>query len=60
MFLQSVEQQSFFGAVRALISRAIILASKAMSGVGIMILISDGENYDSKIKEAVNVAKKQI
>ncbi|GMO52272.1 MAG: VWA domain-containing protein [Candidatus Endomicrobiellum trichonymphae] len=61
MFLQSVETTNLpLGGTR--ISSAIMLASKAAScessGSRVMILISDGENHDSKIKEAVNAAKK--
>jgi Ca-activated chloride channel family protein len=61
MFLQSVETSSLpFGGTQ--ISGAIILASKAVeSRVGsskAMLLISDGEDHDSKIVEALNTAKK--
>jgi Ca-activated chloride channel family protein len=44
------------------ISDAIMLASKAVGDKAlsgkVMLLISDGEDHDSKIKEAVNMAKK--
>jgi len=61
MFLQSVEADSLpMGGTQ--ISDAVILASKAVGkellGGKVMILISDGEDHDSKIKEAVNEAKK--
>jgi Ca-activated chloride channel family protein len=61
MFLQSVETGSLpVGGTQ--ISDAIILASKAvekeLSNGKAMILISDGEDHDSKIKEAINEAKK--
>jgi Ca-activated chloride channel family protein len=61
MFLESVETGSLpKGGTQ--ISDAIILASKAV-GKGLsngkaMILISDGEDHDSKIKEAISEAKK--
>jgi Ca-activated chloride channel family protein len=61
MFLQGVETDSLpFGGTR--ISDAITLASKAVgdkvASSKVMLLISDGEDHDSKIKEAVNTAKK--
>jgi Ca-activated chloride channel family protein len=61
MFLQSVETGSLpMGGTQ--ISDAIILASKAvekeLSSGKVMILISDGEDHESKIKEAINEAKK--
>jgi Ca-activated chloride channel family protein len=61
MFLQSVEVGSLpMGGTQ--ISDAILLASKAvekeLSNGKVMILISDGEDHDSKIKEAINKAKK--
>ncbi|MDR2437514.1 MAG: VWA domain-containing protein [Endomicrobium sp.] len=61
MFLQNVETGSLpMGGTQ--ISNAIILASKAvrsdLSTTKTMILISDGEDHDSKIKEALNEAKK--
>ncbi|MDR0800615.1 MAG: VWA domain-containing protein [Endomicrobium sp.] len=61
MFLQNVEIGNLpLGGTR--ISDAVVLASKAVSsgtaGGRIMFLISDGENHDSKIKEAVYTAKK--
>ncbi|MDR1104006.1 MAG: VWA domain-containing protein [Endomicrobium sp.] len=61
MFLQSVEVGSLpMGGTQ--ISDAIVLASKAvekeLSNGKVMILISDGEDHDSKIKEAINKAKK--
>jgi Ca-activated chloride channel family protein len=61
MFLQSVEVSSLpMGGTQ--ISDAILLASKAVekeiSNGKVMILISDGEDHDSKIKEAINKAKK--
>ncbi|MDR2811507.1 MAG: VWA domain-containing protein [Endomicrobium sp.] len=61
MFLRSVETSSLpMGGTK--ISDAIILASKAvekeLSNGNVMILISDGEDHDSKIKEAINKAKK--
>jgi Ca-activated chloride channel family protein len=61
MFLQSVEVGSLpIGGTQ--ISDAIVLASKAvekeLSNGKVMILISDGEDHDSKIKEAINKAKK--
>jgi Ca-activated chloride channel family protein len=61
MFLQSVETGNLpFGGTQ--ISDAIMLASKAVeSKVGsnkVMLLISDGEDHDSKIVEALNTAKK--
>jgi Ca-activated chloride channel family protein len=61
MFLQSVEIGSLpMGGTQ--ISDAIILASKAvgkeLSNGKVMILISDGENHDLKIKEAISEAKK--
>ncbi|MDR3195227.1 MAG: VWA domain-containing protein [Endomicrobium sp.] len=61
MFLQNVEADSLpMGGTQ--ISDAVILASKAVGkdllGGKVMILISDGEDHDSKIKEAVNEAKK--
>ncbi|MCA6072766.1 MAG: VWA domain-containing protein [Endomicrobium sp.] len=60
-FLQSVEAGSLpFGGTQ--ISDAIILASKAVSGKTAseraMLLISDGEDHDSRIKEALNIARK--
>ncbi|MDR0956805.1 MAG: VWA domain-containing protein [Endomicrobium sp.] len=61
MFLQSVEIGILpFGGTQ--ISDAIILASKAVSNkknVKVMLLISDGEDHDSKIKEAIYTAKKE-
>jgi Ca-activated chloride channel family protein len=61
MFLRSVETSSLpMGGTQ--ISDAITLASKAvekeLSNGKVMILISDGEDHDSKIKEAINKAKK--
>ncbi|MCA6070433.1 MAG: VWA domain-containing protein [Endomicrobium sp.] len=61
IFLQSVEAGSLpFGGTQ--ISDAIILASKAVSGKTAseraMLLISDGEDHDSRIKEALNIARK--
>jgi Ca-activated chloride channel family protein len=61
MFLRSVETSSLpIGGTQ--ISDAIILASKAvekeLSNGKIMVLISDGEDHDSGIKEAINKAKK--
>jgi len=61
MFLRSVETSSLpIGGTQ--ISDAIILASKAvekeLSNGKIMVLISDGEDHDSRIKEAINKAKK--
>jgi Ca-activated chloride channel family protein len=61
MFLQSVETGSLsMGGTQ--ISDAIMLASKAvekeLSSGKVMILISDGEDHDSKIKEAISEAKK--
>jgi Ca-activated chloride channel family protein len=61
MFLQNVETGALpMGGTQ--ISDAIILASKAvgkdLSNGKAMILISDGEDHDSKIKEAINEAKK--
>jgi Ca-activated chloride channel family protein len=61
MFLRSVETSSLpMGGTQ--ISDAIILASKAvekeLSNGKVMILISDGEDHDSRIKEAINKAKK--
>lgn len=61
MFLRSVETSSLpIGGTQ--ISDAIILASKAVekefSNGKIMVLISDGEDHDSRIKEAINKAKK--
>ncbi|MDR2427330.1 MAG: VWA domain-containing protein [Endomicrobium sp.] len=61
MFLRSVETTSLpIGGTQ--ISDAITLASKAvekeLSNGKIMILISDGEDHDSGIKEAINKAKK--
>jgi Ca-activated chloride channel family protein len=63
MFLQSAEINSLpLGGTR--ISDAVILASKAVDSKSgtprgrVMLLISDGEDHDSKIKEAVNAAKK--
>ncbi|MCA6080087.1 MAG: VWA domain-containing protein [Endomicrobium sp.] len=60
MFLQNVETDNLpLGGTR--ISDAVALASKAVSsraaGGGIMFLISDGENRDPKIKEAMCTAK---
>ncbi|MDR0820107.1 MAG: VWA domain-containing protein [Endomicrobium sp.] len=63
MFLQSIETTNL-PLVGTCVSNAGMLASKATSGeaVGsrVMILISDGKNHDSKIKEAANAAKKQV
>ncbi|WP_373477206.1 VWA domain-containing protein [Candidatus Endomicrobiellum devescovinae] len=61
MFLRSVETTSLpIGGTQ--ISDAITLASKAvekeLSNGKIMVLISDGEDHDSGIKEAINKAKK--
>jgi len=61
MFLQGVETgQLPLGGTQ--ISAAINLAARAVSGSAgsnkVLILISDGEDHDSKIKEAVNNAKK--
>jgi Ca-activated chloride channel family protein len=61
MFLQNVEVGSLpMGGTQ--ISDAIILASKAVekeiSNGKVLVLISDGEDHDSKIKEAINEAKK--
>ncbi|MDR2251433.1 MAG: VWA domain-containing protein [Endomicrobium sp.] len=61
MFLKSVEVGNLpMGGTQ--ISDAIVLASKAVekeiSNGKVMILISDGEDHDSKIKEAINKAKK--
>jgi Ca-activated chloride channel family protein len=61
MFLQSVEVGNLpMGGTR--ISDAIVLAAKAVekeiSNGKVMILISDGEDHDSKIKEAISKAKK--
>jgi Ca-activated chloride channel family protein len=61
MFLQSLEVGNLpMGGTQ--ISDAIVLASKAVekeiSNGKVMILISDGEDHDSKIKEAINKAKK--
>jgi Ca-activated chloride channel family protein len=61
MFLQNVAVDSLpMGGTK--ISDAIILASKAIekeiSNGKVLVLISDGEDHDSKIKEAINEAKK--
>ena len=61
MFLRSVETSSLpMGGTQ--ISDAVLLASKAvekeLSNGKVMILISDGEDHDSRIKEAINKAKK--
>ncbi|MDR3256526.1 MAG: VWA domain-containing protein [Endomicrobium sp.] len=61
MFLESVEIGNLpLGGTQ--ISDAIMLASKAISDKAtsgkVMLLISDGEDHDSKIKEAINAAKK--
>lgn len=60
MFLQEIEVGSLpMGGTQ--ISDAIILASKALSAnpgnTKVMVLISDGEDHDSKIKEALEIAK---
>jgi Ca-activated chloride channel family protein len=58
MFLQSLKSNL------PSISSAVVLTSKMVSGEftggTAMILISGGENHDSKIKEAVNAAKKKV
>ena len=61
MFLQTVVSGSLpLGGTQ--ISDAIMLASRAVSGKTAsrkaMLLISDGEDHDSKIKEALNIARK--
>jgi Ca-activated chloride channel family protein len=61
MFLQNVETNSLpIGGTQ--ISNAIILAAKSVaksySDSKVMILITDGEDHDSKIKEAISAAKK--
>jgi Ca-activated chloride channel family protein len=62
LFLKTVTTDVLsFGGTQ--ISNAILLASRAVSNLNsssgkAMLLISDGENHDSKIKEAVNAAKK--
>jgi Ca-activated chloride channel family protein len=61
MFLQNVQVGSLpMGGTK--ISDAIILASKAVEkeicNGKVLVLISDGEDHDSKIKEAINEAKK--
>ncbi|MCA6071745.1 MAG: VWA domain-containing protein [Endomicrobium sp.] len=61
MFLKSVEAGSLpLGGTQ--ISDAIILASKVVSGKTAsgraLLLISDGEDHDSKIKKALHIARK--